>query len=155
MSHSSRQLIKKDYTTNFTIEAEAQRLGIPLWFCFHKDTFPKPVRDGAYIINLADSDQEGTHWCALWKEGKAYCYFDSFGFPPPLDVEKWLPKYLYNATVIQNPEDGGCGSYSLEFTQWMNEHRNTPVKPRFQAFLNLWHENFKKNRRVLRGLERD
>lgn len=147
--------IQKDYTTNSVIEAEAQRLGIPLHFCWHKDGFTKPTQDGLYIINLADSGTPGTHWTALWKEGKQYCYFDSFGFPPPLEVEEWLPKYLYNATVIQSPDDGGCGSYSLEFGEWMTRNAQMPINTRFQAFLNLWYENFQKNRRVLRELERN
>jgi hypothetical protein len=153
MSQSSRELIKKDYTTNTTLEEEAHRLGIPLHFCWHKDKLPRLTKDGLYIINLADEGDPGTHWTALWKEGKEYCYWDSFGFVPPLEVEEKLPKYWYNATIIQDPGDGGCGSYCIEFGEFMNDNRGMPVKKRFQAFLNLWFDDFRKNDRILKRLQ--
>ena len=156
MSQSSRQLIKKDYTTNRVLEAEARRLGIPLWFCWNKDAFTQPIRDGLYIVNLANSGQPGTHWTALWKENNRYCWFDSFGFPPPEEVEQFLPRgYLYNATVIQDVSKGFCGGYCIEFGEWMNGHRSMPVQRRFQSFLNVWNENFAKNARILKKLQQN
>ena len=155
MAKSSRQLIKDDYTTNQTLEEEARRLGIPLHFCWNKDRFNRPTKNGGYIINLADEGNEGTHWVALWKENRQCCYFDSFGLPPPLDVERYLPRYYYNATVVQNPSRGFCGGYCLEFLQLMNEQRQLPVPQRYQAYLNLFKQNFHKNHRILRKLQLD
>ena len=147
--------ISQDFTTNKTLEDEARRLGIPLNYCWHKTSFPRPTQDGGYIINLADEGKAGTHWTALWREGNEFVYFDSFGFVPPLEVEAQLPKYLYNATIIQDWEFGGCGSYCIEFLQYMNEHGAVPLRKRFQDFLNLFHQNYRKNRAVLRRLEQD
>lgn len=146
--------IAQDFTTNKTLEAEARRLGIPLNYCWHKTNFPCPTKDGGYIINLADEGEVGTHWTALWREGTQFVYFDSFGFVPPLEVEAQLPKYLYNSSIVQDWKFGGCGSYCIEFLQYMNQGTQS-VRKRFQDFLNLFHENFRKNRAVLRRLEKD
>lgn len=148
--------IDADFTTNNVLEDEAERLGIPLWFCWHKTGFTKPKKNGGYIINLSDAGDPGTHWVSLWKNRDQYAYFDPFGFPPPMQVEKVIPKYYYNESVIQDPTYGGCGSYAIEFLQHMNETRGMgSVKKRFQDFINTWHPNFKANRRRLIARARD
>ena len=144
----SNPQILVDFTTNKTLENEAERLGIPLWFCWHKTSFTKPRKNGGYIINLSDDGQMGTHWVSLWKQRDQYAYFDPFGFPPPEEVERLIPKYYYNESVIQDPADGGCGAYGIEFLQWMNESSGS-VRKKFQEFLNTWKPNFKKNRKLL------
>ena len=35
--------------------------------------------DGAYIINLDEYSDVGTHWVALWVNNNNMTYFDSFG----------------------------------------------------------------------------
>lgn len=142
--------IVSDYTTNTILEKEAARLGIPLWFCWHKTSFTKPRRNGGYIINLSDDGQLGTHWTALWKEGNKYAYWDPFGFPPPQEVEGVIPSYFYNESVIQNPTSGGCGAFAIEFLQWMNNSRGSgSVKKRYQNFINTWKPNFRRNKKLL------
>ena len=37
------------------------------------------IKDGAYIINLNDYTDMGTHWFALFVQNNAVTYFDSFG----------------------------------------------------------------------------
>ena len=85
--------IQQDYTTNETLEKEAKRLRLPLHFCYHKEKFPRPTKDGAYIINLANSGESGSHCCALYREKDNYSWFDSFGAIPPKIVQQYLPHY--------------------------------------------------------------
>jgi hypothetical protein len=147
--------IQQDYTTNITLQRESKRLGLPLNYCWFKDTLKNISKNGGYIINLANEGDPGTHWTILYKEGSNYAWFDPFGAVPPLVVQEKLPKYLYNATVIQNPSKGFCGSYSIEFLQYMHENKHIPFRQRFQNFLNMFSDNFHKNEKILRKLEKN
>ena len=79
---------------------------------------------GNYIINLAPSTSDGTHWVALHIKNKDATYFDSFGEPPPLDVLRFLSdhgiySYLCNDTQIQDIRSGYCGQYCVMFLRHM------------------------------------
>ena len=45
---------------------------------YSRDNLPR-IRDGAYIINLDDYSDIGTHWIALHVQNTDVTYFDSFG----------------------------------------------------------------------------
>ena len=45
---------------------------------YSKDNLPK-IKDGAYIINLDEYSDIGTHWVALYVQYDNITYFDSFG----------------------------------------------------------------------------
>ena len=45
---------------------------------YSRDILPK-IKDGAYIINLDDCSDIGTHWVALWVNNNNVTYFYSFG----------------------------------------------------------------------------
>ena len=46
---------------------------------YSRDNLPK-IKDGAYIINLDEYSDIGTHWVALYISGdNDVTYFDSFG----------------------------------------------------------------------------
>ena len=40
---------------------------------------PKTIEDGAYVINLDEYADVGTHWIVLYVKNTAIIYFDSFG----------------------------------------------------------------------------
>ena len=40
---------------------------------------PKNIKDGAYVINLDEYVDVGTHWIALFCNRSEIVYFDSFG----------------------------------------------------------------------------
>ena len=40
---------------------------------------PNKIKDGAYLINLDEYSDIGTHWIALYVNNKTVTYFDSFG----------------------------------------------------------------------------
>jgi hypothetical protein len=50
-----------------------------------KDELPKKINKiECCIINLQDSNEEGSHWVAYYKNNDKKYYFDSYGniFPP-------------------------------------------------------------------------
>ena len=146
--------------TNWDLENEAHRFRLPLVGVFNKDMLPSLPRTGFVIINLQDdldsngADLPGTHWTVAYIEGDSACYFDSFGFAPPLQVQNYLKPYVpypYNTQVIQSMRSGVCGKYVLYFMLFMTRHapkiRN--VRRRFQAFLKLWKKDVSQNRKLL------
>ena len=46
---------------------------------FSRNSFPKKIKDGAYIISLDEYTDVGTHWIALFCSKNEVVYFDSFG----------------------------------------------------------------------------
>ena len=45
---------------------------------YSRDNLPK-LKDGAYIINLDEYSDTGTHWVSLYVENNDVTYFDSLG----------------------------------------------------------------------------
>ena len=64
--------------TNFEItkyyENESRFNGV-----YSRDNLPNKIKDGAYVINLDEYSDIGTHWIALWMNINNVTYFDSFG----------------------------------------------------------------------------
>ena len=46
---------------------------------FPRDNLLKKTKDGAYVINLDEHKDTGTHWIALFCIRNEVIYFDSFG----------------------------------------------------------------------------
>ena len=65
---------------------------------YSRDNLPEyssaRIKDGAYIINLDEYSDIGTHWVALYIQNNDVTYFDSFG------VEH-IPKKLKHILVIK------------------------------------------------------
>ena len=45
---------------------------------YSRDNLSK-IKDGAYVINLDEYSDIGTHWIALYVKNNDITYFDSFG----------------------------------------------------------------------------
>ena len=45
---------------------------------YSRDNLPKKIKDGAYVINLDEYADVGTHWIALFFKRREIVYFDSF-----------------------------------------------------------------------------
>ena len=46
---------------------------------FSRNNLPKTIKNEAYVINLDDYANVGTHWIALFWRKYEVVYFDSFG----------------------------------------------------------------------------
>ena len=114
--------------TNFDIIDLCKHLNIPLNQCCPKNMLMGKPKNGAYIINLNDKGQEGSHWVSFFVRNKHCVYFDSFGCICPPAVSQFLIqskiKTIYNVVDIQNLADSYCGYYCIAFFYFMNEHKN-------------------------------
>ena len=77
--------------TNFEISEyyknEARFNGV-----YSRDNLPKTIKKGAYVINLDECTDIGTHWIVLYVKTNEVIYFDSFGV-------EYIPKEIKNLSV--------------------------------------------------------
>ena len=64
---------------------------------FSRDNLQK-IKDGAYIINLDEHSDIGTHWVALYMINNNVTYFDSFGVE---HILKEIKAFIKNKTLKQ------------------------------------------------------
>ena len=94
---------------------------------FVKDDLPE-LNHGFYIVNLNGQ----SHWCALYKHvdqngDSTYFWFDSFGFPPPKEVERSVYKdqrrkteITWSAKQLQDIKQTSCGFFVVAWIRFMN-----------------------------------
>jgi hypothetical protein len=132
----------KSETSGLDLYKMCSEYGIPLLdICFKDQLNNKNPYQGCYIINMANSDSEthGTHWIGLFLQKYSGYFFDSFGMPPPLEVEEFCKRLKtvkdvkYNSLEIQSLKLGGCGEFVVDFLAYMNRYR--PTDESFYKFL--------------------
>ena len=57
------------------------------------------IKNGAYVINLDEYRDIGTHWVALYVNNKTITYLDSFGVE---HIPKEIMKFIGNKNIITN-----------------------------------------------------
>ena len=69
---------------------------------YSRDNLPK-VKDGAYVINLDEYSDIGTHWVALYVYNNDVTYFDSFGVEHiPKEIKAFINRPLSSALQNKN-----------------------------------------------------
>jgi len=120
--------------TDTQLEDLAERMNVPLIFVGFKDELKtrKLRYNKSYIINMEnefDEDGErntGSHYTCFqvnkYPNGQiAGIYFDSFGQPPPQEVEDFTKiKLPYNTKDIQSLMNSACGWYCLALLHFIN-----------------------------------
>ena len=66
---------------------------------YSRDNLPKTVKNGAYVINLDEYADIGTHWVALYVLNNEVIYFDSFGIE---HIPKEIIKFIRNKNIKAN-----------------------------------------------------
>ena len=64
---------------------------------FSRDNLGSTVKNGAYVINLDEHYDIGTHWVALYVYNKTVTYFDSFGVE---HIPKEVMKFIAHKKII-------------------------------------------------------
>lgn len=136
-------------STNTQLMNFAEKMKLPLNNILMRDEMNELKNDGFYIINLDDSNGNGTHWTALYFQGNPLnsYYFDSFGFVPPLEVERKIKPYLYNDADIQDFNSEACGYYCLAFIKFLHDKNN--IELAFRQFLQLFGNKTTENDNIL------
>ena len=89
---------------------------------FSRDNLPNKIKDGAYVINLDEYSDIGTHWVALWVNNNNVTYFDSFGVE---HIPKEIIKFIENRNIktnifrIQAYDSIMCGYFCIGFINFM------------------------------------
>ena len=65
---------------------------------FSRDNLPNNIKNGAYVINLDEYHDIGTHWVALYVNNKTIIYFDSFGVE---HIRRKIMKFIEYKRMIQ------------------------------------------------------
>jgi hypothetical protein len=161
--------------TNIQVFDLAKRMRVPLVFCDFKSKLKDTQLqyNKSYIVNLENEfdehghRNEGSHYTAFqvnrYPNGKIEkVYFDSYGQPPPLEVEAFVGgKIPYNTRDCQSLMNNACGFYCLSFLHFINsyEERSKDLYSDCEAFTNLFEDleksnDWKKNEWVLKNFFR-
>ena len=101
--------------SNFETEDAVKKIGLKNFRgVFLRDTLPKKLkRNECAIMNLDDTSGDGTHCVAWLKRGDEKWHFDSFGLPPPTELNNYLGDVLYPTEQIQPRQEVICGPLCL------------------------------------------
>lgn len=79
------------------------------------------------IVNYDNSNQQGSHWVAIVKNGGDVYHFGSYGIPPLQQIKGKFSKYqiFYNDRPVQQNETSICGYLCLNFIEYMIQEKNT------------------------------
>ena len=58
---------------------------------YSRNNLPNKIKKGAYVINLDEYENTGTHWVSLFVKANKVIYFDSFGIEHiPEEIDKFI-----------------------------------------------------------------
>ena len=110
---------------------------------YSRDNLPK-IKDGAYLVNLDEYSDLGTHWVALYANNDDVTYFDSFGVERiPKEIKAFVNHSLSiktNNFRIQAYDSIMSGYFCIGFIDFMLAGKT------LTEYTNLFSpNNFKKN----------
>jgi len=154
MSLTDSQLYELSKKMNFPLER----------VCFKDELDDEPlVYNKGYIVNMEDEFDangylnSGSHWVAFQVNKNPNgtiekMFFDSYGKPPAVAIEKYTGKIPYSTKNIQSAMSEVCGWFCCAFLHWINaydgrtKHFYTDCENFLELFLNLdessdWKQN--------------
>ena len=70
---------------------------------YSRDNLPKITKKGAYVINLDEYKNTGTHWIALFVKTNEVINFDSFGIEHiPKEINKFIGNEQISSAEARN-----------------------------------------------------
>ena len=89
---------------------------------YSRNNLPKQIKDGAYVINLDEHKDTGTHWIALFCNRNEIVYFDSFGVEHvPEEIKKFIRNKIIIANIFQVQANNSimCGYFCIGFIDFV------------------------------------
>ena len=89
---------------------------------YSRNNLPNGVKKGAYVINLDEYENTGTHWVSLFVKPKYTVYFDSFGIEHiPKEINKFIGNNNIKSNIfrIQAYDSIMCGYFCIDFFNYM------------------------------------
>ena len=110
---------------------------------YSRKKLPDKIKYGAYVINLDEYSDIGSHWIVLYVNNKTVTYFDSFGLEHiPKEIKKFIntKNIIGNIYRVQNYDSIMCGYFCIGFINYMFKGKS------LTDFTNLFSpNNFKNN----------
>ena len=125
---------------------------------YSRNNLPKIIKKGAYVINLDEYENTGTHWISLFVKAKYAVYFESFGVEHiPKEINKLIRSKELGSAVNNNIKSSifriqayhsiMCGYFCIEFINYMLKGKT------LLDYTNLFSPNdFKKNDRIIKRI---
>ena len=116
---------------------------------YSRNNLPNKIKKGAYVINLDEYENMGTHWVSLFVKPKYTVYFDSFGTEHiPKEINKFFNNDIKsNIFIIQAYVSIMCAYFCIEFINYMLKGKT------LLDYTNLFSPNdFKKNDQVIKRI---
>ena len=129
---------------------------------YSRNNLPNKIKKGAYVINLDEYENTGTHWVSLFVKTNEAIYFDSFGIEHiPKEINKFIRskelgpavgnnKIKSNIFRIQAYDSIMYGYFCIEFINYILKGKT------LLDYTNLFLPNdFKKNGRVIKRISKN
>ena len=122
---------------------------------FSRNNLPKKIKDGAYVINLDEYADVGTHWIALFCNRNESVYFDNFGVEHiPEEIKEFIGHPSSSASQnknikanifrVQANDSVMCGYFCIGFIDFMLAGK------KLTDYTNLFSpHDFKKNNNII------
>ena len=108
---------------------------------YSRDNLHDKIKDGAYVINLDEHSDIGTHWISLYILNDKATYFDSFGVEHiPKEIKKFIKGSSVTTNIfrIQAYDSVMCGYFCIGFINFMLKCKS------LTNFTNLFSRNYLK-----------
>ena len=89
---------------------------------FSRDNLPNTIKNGAYVVNLDEYHEIGTHWIVLYVNNKIVTYFDSFRVEHiPKEIMKFIAckRIITNIYRIRAYDSIMCAYFCIGFINFM------------------------------------
>ena len=139
-------LIPPHPLTNFEIQKYYKN---EPWFngVFSRYNLPKKIKDGAYVINIDEYADVGTHWIALFCNTNEIVYSDSFGDEHvPEEVKEFIGNKNIKTNIFRVQANGSVmsGYFCIGFIDFMLAGK------KLTNYTNLFSPyNFKNNNNII------
>ena len=105
-----------------------------------RNNLPKKIKDRAYVINLDEYADVGTHWIALFCNRNEIVYFDSFGVEHvPQEIKEFVANknIIANIFRVQANNSVMCGYFCIGFIDFMLPGKKLTDFTRFFLIMTL------------------
>ena len=127
---------------------------------YSRNNLPNKIKKGAYVINLDEYENTGTHWVSLFVKPKYTVYFDSFGIEHiPKEIDKFIGNEQSSSAKARNKKIKAsifriqaydsimCGYFCIEFINYILKGKT------LLDYTNLFLPNdFKNNDQVIKRI---
>ena len=117
---------------------------------YSRNNLSNKIKKGAYVINLDEYKNTGTHWVSLFVKPKYAVYFDSFGVEHiPKEINKFIGNNNSKSNIFRRQAYDSimCGYFCIEFINYMLKGK------KLLDYTNLFSPNdFKKNDLIIKRM---